>query len=141
MYFLIGFVGVCYRSPLLSAEEQTSLLVHLVGNSPSVRRSPSGGPSDYINWAQMARPRVRCPPHYLPISSSQGAGRCEGSPCKSSKARFWRWWPCRKQKQDKPSEKQKKKKETKQQQDKSDKPICCSSTCDYLIILIACLFD
>jgi hypothetical protein len=138
------YVDVCCRSPLLSSEEQTSLLVHLVGNSPSVRPPPSGA-SEYINWAQLARPRVRCPPHYLPINSSQGAGRCEGSPCKSAKGKCWRWrwWPSRKQKLDKPSShKQKKKKdETMQQQDKSDKPICCSSTCDYLIILIACLFD
>ncbi|XP_059475874.1 BTB/POZ domain-containing protein 1-like [Neocloeon triangulifer] len=129
------------RSPLLTAEEQKTMLVRLVGNNPWTQDAAVLKPLDYIEWEQLARPRVPCSPNYLPIKTHQYPGSCEGSPCKSSKSKCWRWWwPCRRNKQ-KPTKEAKKKRQQQDKQPKSEKPICCSKTCDYFIILIACLFD
>ncbi|KAF4518115.1 hypothetical protein B566_EDAN007816 [Ephemera danica] len=141
------FVKVPLRSPLLTQDEQRSLLARLVGcKESSTPNSPS-----HVAWTQLAKPRTPQPPKYLPIPASQKLGsrlpqHVASETENTRRHRRWKlpWSRVNKRKSKEQTRQPKALPETRRATTPSpanDRPSCCSKTCEVFLMVVACLFD
>lgn len=143
------FINVPLRSPLLTQDEQRSLLTHLVDCKG---RSNPNSPS-HMAWSQLAKPRTPQPPKYLPIPASQklGSRLPQHVACETETTRRHRRWKLPWSRVNR-----RKSKENRQPKvlpeprrattpppanDRPSTPSCCSKTCEVFLMVVACLFD